>query len=64
MTGFCEVPQVTRKKKKRLQILSKEIVIKSQGDTEKYFEDKKVLEKQGKVKVTGPKQERGDMIIQ
>lgn len=52
------------KKKKRLQILSKEIVIKSQGDTEKYFEDKKVLEKQGKVKVTGPKQERGDMIIQ
>lgn len=63
MTGFCEVPQVTRKKK-RLQILSKKIVIKSQGDTEKYFEDKKVLEKQGKVKVTGPKQERGDMIIQ
>lgn len=53
-----------KKKKKRLQILSKEIVIKSQGDTEKYFEDKKVLEKQGKVKVTGPKQERGDMIIQ
>lgn len=38
--GHCEVSQLIRKKK-QLQTLSTEIVIKNQWDKEKYFEDKK-----------------------
>lgn len=54
MIEFCEVYQLT-KKKKNLQIFLTEIIIKNQQDTEKCFEDKKVYKNKEKGKVTGPK---------